>query len=81
MSGVTVATIEQVDRRGVDARHRSSARCAAGTADVGQRLVVGGDAALADARAVADPLVVRVDQRRELVVRQDALGDVAAEAP
>ena len=47
--------------------------------DVGQRLVVGRDASLADSRALHDPLVGRVDHRRQLVVREHTVGDVDAE--
>ena len=69
MSGVTVATIS----RSIDAGSApaiSSARRAAGQADVGERLVVGRDPALADPGALDDPLVVGVDDLRELVVRR-----------
>ena len=53
-------------------------RC--GHREVGERLRVRGDAALADARALDDPLVRRVDHLRELVVRDHPLGRVGPEA-
>ena len=37
------------------------------------------DPPLADAGALHDPLVRRVDERRQLVVREHAIGDVHAE--
>ena len=55
---------EQVDRRRVGAGHLERAPCR-GQADVGQRLVVGGDPPLADAGALDDPFVVRVDELLE----------------
>ena len=65
--------------RAVDAR-LSSAWRRGGEAEVGQRLLGRCDPALADAGALADPLVGGVHHRRELVVRDHALGNVAAEA-
>ena len=56
--------------RGLARRHR----------EIGERLLVRGDPALADAGALDDPLVRRVDERLELGVREHALGRVGAEA-
>src|SRR5262249_32026417 len=46
---------------------------------VGRRLAVVGDVALADAAALDDPLVVRVDHLLEVGVGQDPLGRVRAD--
>src|SRR6476646_1941114 len=70
---------EQVDRRRLDLRHLERAP-AGGKRDVGEGLVLARDPALADARTLADPFVVRVDERRELVVREHTLRHMAAEA-
>src|SRR4029077_6010628 len=51
-----------------------------GEAQVRERLLGRCDPALADAGALADPLVGRVHHGRELVVRDHALGNVATEA-
>ena len=44
------------------------------------QLVVVGDVALADARALDDPLVARVDDLRQVGVGHDALGQMRADA-
>ena len=79
MSGRHRRADEEVDVRSVDAgvverRARGRKR------DVGQRLVLGGDAPLADPGPLADPLVRGLDDLGELLVRHDLLGDVHAEA-
>ena len=48
--------------------------------EIGHRLVRSGDAALANPRALHDPLVRGVDHLRQLVVRHHALGRVRADA-
>ena len=69
---------DEVDRRRLDARalERLPRR---GERDVGQRLLLGREAPLADARALDDPLVRRVDELREVVVRHDLRRHVHAE--
>src|SRR5204863_2296047 len=54
-------------------------RARGGKSNVRQRFFGRGDPALADTRARHDPLVGRVDDARQLVVRQHALGNVTAE--
>ena len=70
---------EEVDLARLDAGVRQRL-ARGGQRDVGQRLVLGGHPPLADPRPLDDPLVGRVDVLREVVVRDDALGDVDAEA-
>ena len=61
----------QVDLRGVDAGHRQ--RVPGGVdGEGGGRLVIGGDATLADAGAGLDPFVRGVDHGRQLGVGHDA---------
>ena len=64
---------QEVDVLPVEPRLRRG-RSGSGQRDVGQRLVRAGDPPFADTRALDDPLVGRVDEARELVVRDDALG-------
>ena len=78
MSGVTVATIRR--SMSVPSLPACSSACrAAGSERSDSACVLGRDPALADAGALHDPLVRRVDQLRELVVRDHALGRVGAE--
>ena len=51
-----------------------------GHCDVRQRLVVTRETPLTDPRSFADPLVGRVDDLRELVVRHHTVGHVRTEA-
>ncbi len=44
--------------------------------EIGAQLALGGDMALADAGALHDPLIRGVDAPRQLVVREDALGEI-----
>src|SRR5581483_111998 len=69
---------QQVDRRRLRPGHRERAP-GRRQADVRERFVLRGDPPLADAGPLDDPLVVRVDELCEVVVRQHALGHVAAE--
>ena len=78
MSGVTVATMSRSMSFAVDAGLRERGR-ARGQREVGERLLLRGDAPLADAGALEDPLVGGVDVLRELVVRDHAVRHVAAE--
>src|SRR5262249_12916755 len=48
--------------------------------EIGAARVARDEVALADARALLDPLVARVHQPREILVRDDARGDVAPHA-
>ena len=69
---------QEVDLARIHAR--VGERCArGGQRDVGQCLVLGGHPPLADAGALHDPLVRRVDVLREVVVRDHAVRDVHAE--
>ena len=80
MSGVTVATmIRSIDAAATPA----SARAAIGRRlrDVGQRLLLGREPPLADPGALDDPLVRRVDVLLEVLVREDAVRDVARRGP
>ena len=58
---------------------RSSACCAAARPRSEANSSVAGDAPLVDAGALADPRVAGVDPRRDLVVRDDPLGDGRAD--
>src|SRR5438034_1058328 len=58
-------------------RERVPAR---GKSEVGERLIRSGHPPLADPGALKDPLVGGVDVARELLVRDDAVGDPAPEA-
>ena len=79
MSGVTVATtIRSIEAASTPAS--ASAATAAGCGDVGERLLLGREPALADPGALDDPLVRRVDELLEILVREDAVGHVDAEA-
>ena len=79
MSGVTVAQIRRsISDASTPASARASSRCR--QCDVGQRLVGRGDPALADARALLNPLVGGVDVCGQVVVRHDLLRHVRAEA-
>ena len=79
MSGVTVA---QMRRSTSAASTPASSRAARGSRqrDVRQRLVLGGDAPLPDAGPLANPLVRRVDDPGELLVRHHLRGDMYPEA-
>ena len=79
MSGVVVATMIEVDVGRRDAR-RGERVARRVQREVGRLLAVGGDVALADAGARADPFVAGVDALREIVVGQDLRRQVAAGA-
>ena len=67
---------DQVDVVGAHARRVERLARRVGR-EVGRHLAVGGDVALRDPAALADPFVGRVDTLRELGVRDDIPGEVA----
>ena len=79
MSGRHRRDDDQVDRGSVDARIGQGGD-RGGRRDVGERLLLGRKAPLADAGALDDPLVRRVDELLEILVREDTVRDVDAEA-
>ena len=74
MSGVTVPTMMRSMSSALMPR-RSSASCAAAAASSEVPVPFLGDAALADAGALEDPLIGRVDEGFEIVVAENLLGE------
>ena len=69
---------EVIDRRRFNAGSLQRLACR-GQCEVRHGLLGRGDAALADARPLADPLIRRIDRAGELLVRQHPLGRIGAE--
>jgi hypothetical protein len=70
---------DQVDRLCVDARVGNGSACG-GKRQIGRVLSRRGDVALTDAGPLHDPFVRRVDGFREILIGEDALGQIAAAA-